>query len=218
MTYSIGEVNMEHTLNVRGESKLSVMPDRIIIKLEIVTTNIKYDYAINESKNKYNSLLNSLRLIGFQQEDLKTNSFNVETLYENKLTNNIYENIFTGYRIRHSLSIEMDLDMQKLNGVINSITKSIANPELTIRFSLKEKQAILDKLLKLCIEDAKQKANFIADNFGIKLIEIINIEYSQKEINVISHSEYRPKLMAADMALTPEDIIVNDYINVTWSI
>ena len=80
-------------------------------------------------------------------------------------------------------------------------------------------------MLKSAAENAKAKAEILCLAAGVKLGEIITINYTWGEIDVISHTDYRiePRLMKAEscigsVGVTPDDIDVTDSAEFTWAI
>ena len=113
------------------------------------------------------------------------------------------------------------IDFEKLS----AIAKSEANPQLNIAFTVKDPTAVKEKLLASAADNARKKAEILCAASGVKLGELINIDYNWGEINVFSNTnfmrakaEYAGAGMAFDCDITPQDITSSDTVNFTWEI
>ena len=78
--------------------------------------------------------------------------------------------------------------------------------------------------MELAIKDAQDKAKFIAKTSGVKLKQILNINYSTQPTNINFELEYNhlraDKCFATARVpnMTPEDKVVEKTINMVWEI
>ena len=215
------------TITVKGTGNVSVKPDYVVISMSLNTQNRDYETAMREAADKIEHINKSLQTMGFEKESVKTTDFNVRTHYESKkdpLGN--YYRVFEGYVINHRLKVSFDFDTKVLSMALATIAHCIAEPELSIGFTVKEPAAVNEALLKSAAENAKRKAEILCAASGVKLGELVNIDYNWGELNIYSRTNYD---MEADcmkccayepfsLDIDPDDINASDTVTFVWEI
>lgn len=136
-------------------------------------------------------LRSAIAEIGFTKDDLKTTSFDVGTEYENERDKNgNYKQIFVGYRVTHGLKLEFDFDSQRPSKVLGAIAVCIAEPELNVQFTVKDKEAVDAALLDSACANAKAKAEILTKASGVTLGELVSIDYNWGELHLYSPTHY----------------------------
>ena len=214
---------MEKTITVKGTGRISVQPDLTIVSLTLKSLNKDYEKAMQNASEKLSALQNALNDIGFAKEDLKTANFSVDT--ERKSIRNKfgdYEYVFNGYSCVQVLKLEFDFDTKMLSKVLSAIATCISEPQLNVKFSVKDKTAVNDALLESAAMNAKKKAEILTKASGVTLGELIRIDYNWSEIDIYSgtgyemESDFLGKPMEVD--ITPENIEVGDSATFVWAI
>lgn len=216
------------TITVKGAGNVKVKPDYVVLSMTLETKNLDYEAAMQDAAEKIEHINNSLQIIGFQKESIKTTDFNVRTVYESKKdSDGNYYRVFEGYAVTHRLKVSFDFDTKVLAKALGTIAICVANPELTIAFTVKDSTAVNEALLKSAAENAKKKAEILCAASGVKLGELINIDYNWGELNVYSRTRYD---MADDWLMSneceglscidiePDDIEASDTVTFMWQI
>ena len=217
---------MDRMLTVKGIGKVSAAPDLLVIDIDLDIVSAEYGKAVELATRTLSELQSSLTHLGLPPDGLKTVSYSVNTKYESIRDYRSEKMIrqFVGYECAHRLRLDFDLDMQMLAQVIDVIVACKANPRFSIRFSVKNPDALSDQLLENAISDATHKATILAKAANVTLGAIVRIDYNWGEIEVYSNT----RLMMADsmmadsmiapMSITPDDIDVNDTVAVVWAL
>lgn len=216
---------MEHAISVKGIGNVSLKPDEIIIDIDVVSKDYEYDETMKLATSSISELENAIEEVGFNKTDLKTTRFNVTTSYKGYYDkDNVYQKEFDGYICEQSLKLEFDLDMDLLEDVINSIANSNVNPKLNIRFSVKDKDAVNEKLLIEATNNARRKAEILAKASRISLGKLVSINYNMDNISLYSNTTYaieNKNLMtgqAYSPNIVPDDIKLSDTVEFVWQI
>ena len=218
---------MNRTITIKGIGKLSLKPDQTVVSPTLKTVRADYDKAMDEAAKHLEQLRSAIAEIGFTKDDLKTTSFDVGTEYENERDKNgNYKQIFVGYRVTHGLKLEFDFDSQRLSKVLGAIAVCIAEPELNVQFTVKDKEAVDAALLQSACANAKAKAEILTKASGVTLGELDSIDYNWSELHLYSltHYEMDPPCMArasaapTAMDIEPDDIDVSDSVTFVWEI
>ncbi|MBQ1729718.1 MAG: SIMPL domain-containing protein, partial [Oscillospiraceae bacterium] len=135
----------------------------------------------------------------------------------------VWKNRFTGYRATESLKLELGLDNKLLGELLTAVSAASAHPEINVRFSVKDKTKLKDRLISRAVKDSARKAKILCEAADVELGEVMTINYSFREPEIISPTAYNRGvgLMEAKAAMcdiTPEDVSLTDSVTVLWEI
>jgi len=210
---------------VKGVGKVSTPPDLLVVSIDLEVVEPEYDKALNAATERLDTLRAAVAAAGHDKKTLKTTQFTVNTKYDSyKDKHNNWKQKFIGYSCAHGLRLEFNLDMKKLGVTLEAIADCPAKPKFNIEFSVKDTNAVSERLLQSAIDNAKQKAVALTTAAGVKLGAIKRIDYNWSEHYLYSKTEF--KFMDRDAAyfespramdIEPEDIDVSDSVTVIWS-
>jgi len=214
------------TLKVTGTASILVPVDTITIHITNSDTKKTYENSLNSSKAALIEFKKQLLLKGFNEKDLKTVSFNINTNYENYKDNNgNYKKRFLGYKYSHSMKLSFRLNDSKLVDVLTSLNTIKGNVNFYLDYKIEDTEKFKNELLIKAIENTKNKAEILANTSGVILEKIININYSFNEPNnFISPFRGENKILGAKMSsdslltINPEDLKFKDTVTITWEI
>ena len=91
-----------------------------------------------------------------------------------------------------------------------------------IKYTVKDKEKVKNDLLEKAVEDATTKAKVLSKASGVKLKEILNIDYTWGEINITSEPKIDWMMIKEETSynidIEAEDIDVQDTVTITWAI
>ncbi len=221
---------MERTIRVTGKGKIAIKPDTV--RLVITQSEVigSYEGAIRESADKKGALNASLKELGFEESALKTLYFNVDTEYESyQAKDKSWKSRLNGYRYTHRMKFEFPSDGEMLGRVLLAVARCPGKPEFTIHYTISDPEAAKNELLAKAVQDSMTKASVLSKAAGVKLSDILSIDYSWGEIEFIT----RPmgdlmleKTCAYSMDqedginidIEADDIEVEDKVTVVWGI
>ena len=196
-----------------------------MITLTLSAENRDYSAAMEKASEQIDDLRSRIVGAGFDGTSLKTVSFNVQTEYDSiQDEKGRYTNVFRGYRCIHSLRLEFELDLDRLNSALAAASAGDSAPELSVSFTVKDPEAVNSEVLKNAAANARTKAEVLCAASGVKLGTLLNIEYNWGDRPYTSPTRYElndcaPKLaMARGVSFEPEDITVSDSAAFIWEI
>lgn len=217
---------MNRTLTVKGTGKLSVSPDYTVISLSLRTVNKVYAKAMEKATESLNALRAALAETGFEADSLKTANFSVGTEYGSRRDKNgNYVQYFMGYAVNQGLKLEFDFDTARLAQVLGAIAGCIAEPQLYIEFTVKNKDAVSAALLEAACANAREKAKILAKASKVKLGDLVSIDYNWSNLYLTSPTRFdmdngvmAKACCAEEMSIAPDDIDVSDNVTFVWEI
>ena len=218
---------MPRTITVKGMGNVKTAPDYVVVSMNLEAQGMEYEETMEQAAQQIDYLNTSLEAVGFEKRSVKTTNFNVRTAYESvKDQNGNYKSIFNGYVCSHRLKVEFDFDTKRLAQTLSAISKSLAKPELSIAFTVKDPSAINKELLRSATINAREKAEVLCEASDVELGDLLTIDYNWGELNIVSRTDYMleervmamPMRAMADMDIQPDDIDVSDTATFVWEI
>ncbi|MDU4209103.1 MAG: SIMPL domain-containing protein [Finegoldia magna] len=214
---------MERTIRVKGKGKISVKPDTIKIMIKAEGLRWNYDETIEQSTQDTRILRDALKNAGLDPKDLKTTYFSIDSKYESyRDKNDDYKEKFVGYEYEHRTYIKFENDNKILGKVLYELAHCDVKVKFDINYTVKDKEKVKNDLLEKAVEDSTTKAKVLAKASGVKLKEILNIDYSWGEIDI--YSSPMDDLMVCkaastyDIDIEADDIDEQDTVTITWII
>ena len=214
---------MERTIRVKGKGKISVKPDTIKITIKAEGLHWNYGETIEQSTQDTRILRDALKNAGLDPKDLKTTYFWIDSKYESyRDKNDDYKEKFVGYEYEHRTYIKFENDNKILGKVLYELAHCDVKVKFDINYTVKDKEKVKNDLLEKAVKDSTTKAKVLAKASGVKLKEILNIDYSWGEIDI--YSSPMDDLMVCkaastyDIDIEADDIDVQDTVTITWTI
>lgn len=219
---------MNRTIKVKGTGIVKTKPDYVVLTLTLESFEKLYEDAMDSAATKIEQLNESLKKCGFNKSVVKTTHFSVDTIYESiKQKFGDYKRVFKGYKVIHYLKVDFDFESSMLAKSLSAIGSCLANPEISISFTVKDPTYISEEMLRTASESALKKAKILCESSGVSLGELISIDYSWGDLNIFSETSYRiseecllesgmPK--GSGIEIEPDDIETSDSVTFVWEI
>lgn len=215
---------MERTITVKGTGRMNIAPDQIEINIELRAVENSAETAVKECSAKLKAVTGALTVNGFDEDEIKTGSFNVSPEYE---WNERGGRNQTGFCCSHTLNVKFSLDIERLRKVMDAISSCEGDPIFDVAFTVKDTEAVREDLLRLAADNARQKAKVLCEASGVKLGELVSISYGWENMSFRSSTSVNGMLKMssaeADVssgygAMVPDDILLNDDATFVWKI
>lgn len=161
-------------------------------------------------------------------KDLKTTKFFVNAEYESyRDKRDNYRKRFVGYKFQYKLYIQFPVDNQLLGKVLYVLAQSDVKTEISIGYTVSHAEKVKNDLLEKAVQDAKDKANVLAQASNLTLGEILSIDYSWGEMTIyqetsndfaMAEPQFLMQAGSYNMDIEPDDIDVEDTVTIIWAI
>ena len=220
------------TIRVTGKGLIKVHPDMTRITVSLEGRYPEYGETLKRSAEDTEELKDLLEPFGFKRTELKTLFVNTDTEYESyeeKVGNRTeYRRRFAGYKFRHVMKVEFDSDNDRLGKILYALAGSPLCPEFRLSYTVKNPEAVKNKLLAKAVKDAAAKAKALTEAAELYLGSIQSMDYSWGEINfeiepMGNGLELQEKCClgeggSLELDIEPDDIEVKDTVTVIWEI
>ena len=215
-----GDYSPQNTITANGISSIKVTPDIVTIYIGIETKGATSSEANNKNTEIYSKLKTSLMNLGFNKEEIQTQSFNIYPNYDYSSGNAR----ITGYAASHSLKIEITAEeTEKIADIVDaSLTAGASISSVNFELSMEKQNEAKAEAIKLAAEDAKLKAEALAGGVGKKLGSLVSISSSDfyySPWNVYTADSYgSTAVKEAVTSITPSEQEITASVNAVFKI
>ena len=160
-------------IRTSGEATLSAKPDQAQVAVAVVTTASTAQEAASQNAALVERVLAQLRALLGQAADIQTISYSLSPNYRYPPGGAPPE--LTGYTARNTLEVTTG-DLSVIGRVIDTAIQFGANSVQSLRFTLKEDEALRIKALSLAAREAKAHAEAIAAGLGARTGAVISAQ------------------------------------------
>jgi len=157
-------------ITVSGEGKIYASPDLATVTLGLETNGKDVKEITQKSSDAMNEMIAKIKGLGIDSADIQTTQYTVAPQYdytdEGRKDN--------GYQISQNVEVKIR-DFSKIGDVLSAATASGANVINDLQFSIENPEKSKAEARQKAIDQAKEKAQTLAAQSGIKLGKIINV-------------------------------------------
>jgi len=215
---------MQKTIKVKGTGSVHVPPDTIEIRFTLQAKAENYEKTMQLAEEKRTALTAAVESAGCAEDALKTSDFRVNTDYEHEPDEHgNYRPVFKGFVCVHAFRLELPVDMKLLAAVLEAAERSDSEPEFSVSFTVKDRFAVQEQVLRAAAEQARRNAEILADASGAALGSLLEIYYEDSRNEPVSQTRClmaagKASMSSADMNISPEDITVEETAVFVWEI
>lgn len=159
----------ERSISVQGQGTASAKPDLVTLSLGVQTTGDTALEAISLNSEQMTGVIGAIQGAGIADEDIQTSGINLYPVYEDRsLVRQGEQRQVVGYRASNSVSVTVR-DIEKAGAVLDAALVAGANQVSGVQFGLSDTDALITDALIAAVDDAKAKAQTIADALGVQL-------------------------------------------------
>ena len=218
--YSAIDNQNQNVISVNGTGEVYAKAD--IAEISFTVDEVEKTVALAQQKatDKNNNVIDFLKKSGVEDKDIKTTGYNInpkydysvvpcaETMKAPSVQSQSYpstaiacppssKNILVGYEVSESVDVKLR-DISKAGDILAGIGKLSVSNVSGLSFTIDNQDTLKAEARKMAIDDAKAKAEKIADDLGISLGKISSF-YENGDVPMYSDA----KGMAVGGGLAP---------------
>jgi len=212
-------------VSATGNSELDIMPDKAIVRIKVETKEKTAELAQNKNSEIMTNVQSALKRAGLSSDDIETDNYNLHEWTEwDSITR---KSVRKGYRLYHTIKFTTD-DLDKVGELITIAVDAGADGVENVQFDLSdEKQAEVKKeALQQASQNAKEKAQAVADGLGVRLGDILKIQESDFNYGPVYRSMGIEKAaigmgddeISPPVPIQPEELTVRASVSVSYRI
>ena len=174
------------TIRVAGEGKVRIMPDQVILTIDISFVKPRMADAVKETQQTVDSVTAILEQFGKKNIDIKTSSISANKNYE--YINN--RSVFTGYQAEQSIDFVLN-DIQRFTELTGKLLETKINSISQIQFGHSKADSLFREADLLAYDDALKSATKLCERAKVKLGKLCFITNTEAPSNVEQQNVYR---------------------------
>ena len=160
-------------ISTTGTGTASAEPDVVSIVFGVDITRSEPNVAVDDAARMIHSAMAAARAEGVAGEDMQTISYNlwVQEVWDD------YDYEYTGemeYHVTHYIKADIR-DIESVGDVLAAVVSEGANSITGVNFFVEDTSALYEEARRHAAEHARDKAQQLADCFGIKLGDISSV-------------------------------------------
>ena len=165
-----------NTITGNGQATIEAIPDLVKVYFNVETQGDTSKEAKDENAEIVDDLITNIIKKGFERKDIQTLNFNIYPEYSWEDG----EREMIGYKATHSIIVELSTDnTDKIGDVIDGGVDAGANINyINFELSQEKENEYKAEAIKLAAEDARIKAEALADGLGKKLGKLVSVSDS----------------------------------------
>lgn len=165
----------KNTIRVTGEGTVIAVPDVAKVTIGTEATENTVEVAQKEVNEDINALIKSLKSdFDIEKEDIKTVNYNIYPEYDYREGSRV----FRGFKVTQS--VEVTIRNTEDAGEIIAFAGELGLKNVSgLRFTIDDEEQYKQKARELAIENAKEKAEELAEIAGVKLGRIVTFNESE---------------------------------------
>jgi len=188
---------------VTGQGEVTVTPDLAMLVVGVEAQEDTVTEAQSKASTAMNDLMTALKDSGIEEKDIQTQYFRIDQ--RTRWDNFNDEEIITGYQVTNTVTVKIR-DIDKAGNVVDTAVKAGGDYIRinSFNFTVEDPTGYYDEAREKATADAKDKAEKLADQNGVKLGKPTFISES-----TYSPSSYKGMAYGGSAAVPPPTIVTS---------
>jgi uncharacterized protein YggE len=202
-------------LTVTGTGEVDAKPDMATITVGVVTEAESASAALEANTERMKKLFDDLQERGIAEKDMQTANFNVSPKYQHHPQGREAPKI-VGYTVTNEVRVRVRR-LSSLGRVLDELVNDGANRVHGISFSIDDDANLLDEARKKAVQDARRKAELLADAASVRLGRPLVIS-DQPSPRPVPMNRFRMAEAAQAVPIAPGEVTQTATIQVTYAL
>jgi uncharacterized protein YggE len=208
------QATQENRIYVSGTATVEAAPDMAQAQLGVQTFAKTVDEAMAENNTRTAAVLAALAQEGVAAKDLQTVSFN---LYPQQDPKGEDPTLILGYWVNNTVEVKIR-DLSRVGRVLQAGIAAGANTSYGLAFTLSDPDSLRQEARQEAVEDARNRAEALAEGAGVKLGKVIRIQESSSYYGPVYARADAAVGSGAEVPLQPGELEVTAQVEVVFEI
>jgi uncharacterized protein len=206
------------TLVVNGSAQVFAVPDEATVRLGIVRQSPNAQAAQEQANTVAQEILASIGKLGVPANQIQTARIIVSPMYAPRGPESREAPRIVAYTAANSVSIRLS-NLTLVGSVIDAGLKAGANQLEGVQFGLRNDLPSREEALKQAVEEARSKAQVMADALHVKLTEVLEVSESGVSIAPFAEVAQASRLaVSTETPVSPGQIQVQANVTIRYRI
>jgi uncharacterized protein len=170
---------IQRTISVTGVGRAAAVADIVLLDLAVETRAVAASEALAKNNKQTTAVRTALKDHNIQERDIQTTQLSINPVFARQGLDDAGPPKITGYQARNGMSVRLR-DLQGAGAVIDAAVQAGGDAIRIegISFSFADPSSLLVEARKRAIENARDRAQQLADGFGVGLGNVTSISES----------------------------------------
>jgi uncharacterized protein YggE len=207
------DIVAKNTITIAGEGKIYATPDIGVVDLGVVSDAKTVATAQKDNVTKMNKITQAMKDLGVEEKDLKTTNYSIYPRYQ-YLSG---RSDIIGYEVTQTLEVKIR-NLDKVGDILAKAAELGANQTGSLSFTFDDPEKLNQEARTKAIANAKEKADALTSELGVKLVRIISFSessyvppvsyYSEKALGIGGGGTATPDVQTGQNEITSNVTIV----------
>ncbi|MBU4512820.1 SIMPL domain-containing protein, partial [Patescibacteria group bacterium] len=142
-----------YTITISGEGKVTAIPDIATFSIGVISEDKEVMPAQTENTEKMNAIIDELKKLGVEAEDMKTTQYNIRPAYDWTSSRG---QVLRGYQVSQTVTVKIR-DLDKVGEIIGKAGTLGANDVSGLTFTIDEPEKLRQQAREEALLAAKKK-------------------------------------------------------------
>jgi uncharacterized protein YggE len=161
------------SIRVMGDAVVSAKPERAQIDVGVLTQEKQSQNAASQNARQLDNVVTALRRMLGPDADIKTVNYSLNPDYQYRPIGG--KSSVSSYTALNVVRVTVD-DLDKVGQVIDAATQAGANHIESVRFGMKDPQALHSQALREAALKARASADALASALNLKITRVVAVE------------------------------------------
>ena len=201
-------------IHVVGTGTVTASPDIATAQIGVQTFSSEVEPAINENNRKSDAIQAALRKQGIEEKDMRTSSFSI---YPQRDYQHDKPDEIIGYQVNNTISVIIR-DIDSVGKILQVAIDAGSNNIYGINFTLDDQEPFEDEARVKAIEDAREKAESMAEAAGINLGKVLSITESSGSWPIMAKADYDGREFSSEVPIQPGELELTISVEMVFEI
>lgn len=203
---------------VTGNGQVTTEPDMAHIRLGVTHQDADAQDAMDRVSEDIRKLFAVVAEFGIEPRDVQTSSLRLDTIWENRRSNDTAPPRISGFVARNEITIRVR-DFGALGLLLDRLLRDGANQFSGVTFAVQQPEPLVDEARKRAVADARRKAELYADAAGVTLGDVLEIREPGSDVGPSPRmARMEPVLAEAAMPVAGGELSFGAQITIVYAI
>ena len=178
------------------------------------SVEFRMNILVEDFKAYGQAVIAALKEAGILEDDVATSSYTVRAEYD---YSSLGKQKLTGYNVTNQLTVNLR-DMEHIGATLDQLTAAGANNIYNIEFLSTRSGEAQDEATAYAVQDARRKAQLLADAAGLELGGILSISETTSGFYGTARTYAAKDMVAAGNSILPDDTSVTASVTMVFEV
>lgn len=177
-----------NTVTATGTATVTLKPDMATFSVGVSTQDVLVATAQTANATAMQSVIDSLKALGIVADDLQTDNYSINPVYDYQTGKLDNQQILKGYIVSNTVTVTVR-NLDQLPALLDAAVAAGANQTYGVTFQSSQNDAAYDQAMAAAAQDALRKAKLLAAALGREVGDVLHLDESSNTYSSYGNSK-----------------------------